>query len=299
MQTFVTQAFILCAGLGTRMQPLTNILPKPLLPLFQEPMIVHILRQYRKLGIRTFIINTHHLSDTWQRFFPDGSWEDCSIHFVNEPVLLDTGGGLKNIANLVDPSSPLLIHNGDIVTTLDIGRLIAKHLESGAKATLALRTNGELTNVGFDSASGLVTDMRHSLGVNPGTHEFAGIYCIQPEIIDTIPDETVISIVPTLLELIRQRQTAGIVLDDGVWFNVSSPETYLNMHDVLSGVLPAEECVKIHPSAQIAPTSSVDNRSIVGAGALIGENCVLSHCIVWPDVRVKGGTEDRDRIFFV
>lgn len=295
----LSQAFILCAGLGTRMQPLTSVLPKPLIPLFQAPMITYILGQYRKLGIRHFIINTHHLADAWHDHFPDGTWNDCTLHFVNEPVLLDTGGGLRNIRHLVDMEKPLLIHNGDIVTTLDVHALVRRHLNSEALVTLALRSQGELGNVGFDAETSLITDMRNSLGVTKGTHEFASIYCIQPEIIDMIPPDTAVSIIPTLLELIARKRVQGIVLDQGLWFNVGTPDIYLEMHRQLARVLPPEQCRKIHQTAQIDPSAVLDSDTVVCAGARIGKNCNLSNCIVWPNVEVCDGIEAKNQVFFI
>ncbi len=293
----ISQAFILCAGLGTRMRPLTDHLPKPLLPVFQEPMIVHTLRRYRRLGIRRFIINTHHLPEKWEQFFPGGTWEDCDIDFVYEPVLLDTGGGLYNIRNLVDMDSPLLVHNGDIVETMDAARLMQKHAESGSTLTMALRSGGDLVNVGFDPQHGLVTDVRSTLGVTPGTHQFAGIYCIDPVVLKTMHDQGPVSIVPVWLELIRNRQASGAVIDDGLWFNVGSPETYLDMHLKLMSAMPELKEARIHPSASIPPSSLINQNAILGVESVIGHGCDLSDCIVWPHARVPEGTKARRQIF--
>lgn len=292
----LTQAFILCAGLGTRMKPLTDHLPKPLVPLFQEPMVAWAMERYRQSGITDLIINTHHLPDAWAGRFPQGDWRGCRVRFSHEPVLLDTGGGLRQIRGMIDCGRPLLIHNGDIVTTMDHDALIRRHIESGAPVTMALRSRGELSNVGFDPSAGLVTDMRHSLGVSEGTHEFAGIYVVDPSIIDMIPDGPV-SIVPTLLELIRREQVAGIVLDEGVWFNVGNPAIYLDMHRQLIDRLPPGSIRPVHETAHIAASAAIDRHTVVGAKARIGDGCRLEGCIVWPGVCVPSGTQARNRVF--
>lgn len=155
------------AGLGTRLRPLTDILPKPLIPFFHEPLILHSMRRCYDCGIREFIINTHHLAAAWDKVFPEHSWNGCPVHFSHEPVLLDSGGGVKKIEPLASAEEPLLVVNGDMAATFDLGRLLEEHLSRRPPVTLALRTSGDKKNVGFDFSSGLVTDMRHCPGPRP------------------------------------------------------------------------------------------------------------------------------------
>ena len=120
----ISRAFILGAGLGTRLRPLTGILPKPLIPFFHEPLILHSMRRCYDCGIREFIINTHHLAAAWDKVFPEHSWNGCPVHFSHEPVLLDSGGGVKKIEPLASAEEPLLVVNGDMAATFDLGRLL-------------------------------------------------------------------------------------------------------------------------------------------------------------------------------
>src|SRR4030081_1674864 len=93
----ITQAFVLGAGLGTRLRPLTDDLPKPLVPIFQKPLITFALDHLIDIGVQSFIINTHRLPEALERFFPERSYNDRAIKLVYESVLLETGGGIKNI----------------------------------------------------------------------------------------------------------------------------------------------------------------------------------------------------------
>ncbi|PYI82767.1 MAG: hypothetical protein DMF09_13700, partial [Verrucomicrobia bacterium] len=93
----ITQAFVLGAGLGLRLRPLTDDLPKPLIPIFQKPLITFALDHLIQLGISRFIINTHKLPESFQGFFGANRYEDCSVTLVHEPELLETGGGIKNV----------------------------------------------------------------------------------------------------------------------------------------------------------------------------------------------------------
>ncbi len=200
----ISRAFILGAGLGTRLRPLTGILPKPLIPFFHEPLVLHAMRRCHECGIREFIINTHHLADAWDRVFPERSWNGCPVHFSHEAVLLDSGGGVKKIEPWAAADEPLLVMNGDTAATFDLRRVIAAHMERRPAVTLALRTDGDKRNVGFDASSGLVTDMRHALGRDPGTCQFTGAYCMEPEVFGRIPADEAVSIIPVFLDYIRE-----------------------------------------------------------------------------------------------
>lgn len=297
MESSAIQAFILGAGLGTRLRPLTDIRPKPLIPVFQDPLVVHTMRRFKELGIRNFIVNTYHLPHVWDELFPDGLWEDCTLRFRHEPVLLDTGGGLKNIADLLDEDSPLIIHNGDIVSNLPLDTLVRGHLQSGASATLGLRSTGTTRNVGFDPASGRITDMRHALSVHPGTHQFTGIYCVRPaDILPLIPPGEIVSIVPALLELIKRGQVNGVVMDDGDWMDLGTPESYIAAHRSPVTALPASSCIRLAPSADIAG-AELDADCVVGPGAIVGPGSRLNSCIVWPGAVVPENTRADSTVF--
>lgn len=288
----ISRAFILGAGLGTRLQPLTHLLPKPLIPFFHEPMIVHAMRRCRACGIREFIINTHHLASAWEQVFPGGEWEGCPVHFSHEPVLLDSGGGLKQIRPWASESEPLLVLNGDTAATFDLGRIMEAHLENRPPVTLALRSAGDKVNVGFDSASGLVTDMRHALGRDAGTCQFTGVYCMEPEVFDRLPEQDVFSIIPVFLDYIREGRLHGVTADDGQWLDMGTPEAYLQAHLDFPPTAP-----RIHPAAMIFPDAVLDAACVVGPGAVVEAGCHLSSCIVWPGVRVPAGTRAECRIF--
>lgn len=289
----ITRAFILGAGLGTRLRPLTSVLPKPLIPFFHEPLVLHAMRRCHDCGVREFIINTHHLADAWEQVFPDRSWNGCPVHFSHEAVLLDSGGGVKKIEPWASGGEPLLVMNGDTAATFDLRRVIADHMRNRPPVTLALRTSGDKRNVGFDAASGLVTDMRHALGRDAGTCQFTGVYCMEPEVFGRIPADEVVSIIPVFLDYIRQGRLRGVLADDGLWLDMGTPESYIRAHLDFPASSP-----RIHPRAQVSPASAVEGSCVIGPGAVVEEGCRLRGCIVWPGVRVPAGTCAEYRIFY-
>ena len=101
----ITQAFVLGAGLGTRLRPLTDDLPKPLIPIFQKPLITFALDHLIQAGVKSFVINTHHRAPAFQELFAEGSYREHSVQLVHEPEILGTGGGIKNVERLLKPEA--------------------------------------------------------------------------------------------------------------------------------------------------------------------------------------------------
>ena len=273
----MTKAFILGAGLGNRLRPLTDRLPKPLVPLFHQPLAAWALAACEQAGIRRFAINTHHLPDAWRGF-----GKDSDVTLFHEPVLLETGGGLKNIAQWMGGDS-LLVHNGDIFSTLPLEKLIAAHEASGLPVTLALRSDGVAKHIAIDDSGTRVTDIRNNLGIADGTHIFTGIYCVNPGFLDRIPANQKISVIPAFLELAKAGQLGCIVLDDGVWLDLGDRDSYLRAHHELA-LAPA-----IHETAIAEPGARVDN-SVVGPGAVIEAGATVRNSVIWPGGKVNAGS---------
>jgi len=300
----IRKAFLPGAGLGTRLKPLTDLLPKPLVPLFHRPLIEWAMRSCQAAGIREFAINTHHLPVRWQAVdggwridgegpaggngLPSlaGSWEGLPLHLFHEPLLLETGGGVKNIETWTAGES-VLVHNGDIFSSLPLDRLIAAHEASEAPVTLALRSRGEARHIALEGDR--VVDIRGMLGRAEGTHVFSGIYCFDRELLDLIPAGEKISVIPAFLELARQGRLGAVVLDDGDWRDLGDPASYLAAHRDLA-LAPA-----IHPAARIDPSASVE-RSVIGPGAIVGPGARVRDSVVWPGATVAAGAEVVERI---
>lgn len=281
MRHTVSKAFILGAGLGTRLRPLTNSLPKPLVPFGHEPLVYNALRHCQKAGIQSFAINTHHCPEAWEKTFPNNQFEGSPLHFFHEPELLETGGGIKNIATYIG-DEPTLIYNGDILTDLDLAALCKSHCSSNNLATLALYSKGPNCNVAVNN--GQVIDIRHTLGIHPGTHQFTGIYIIEAEVLDLIPTGQKISIIPALVELTKLGRLGTFIADGATWQDLGTRDEYLSAHRRLrqSKLFKAQ-----HPSAKVDPSADVDLETcFIGANCVIEKNVILRNTIVWPAAKV-------------
>jgi mannose-1-phosphate guanylyltransferase len=276
----IGQAFLLGAGLGTRLRPLTDRLPKPLVPLFHRPLAAWVADACTRCGVGRLAVNTHHLPHAWESFACREDTRHLEISFFHEPVLLDTGGGLRNIASWMH-DEPLLVHNGDIFSSMPLGKLIAAHEASGLPATLALRSDGEARHVAFDPSRGLATDIRMRLGRSEGTHLFSGIYCIRPDFMKRIAADGPVSVIPAFLELAARDELGAVVIDDGEWWDLGNRASYLQAHRTLNLAPP------VHPDARVANGAELCD-SAIGPGAVVEAGAVLRGSVVWPGCHIAG-----------
>lgn len=291
-------AFVLGAGLGTRLRPLTDDRPKPLVPIVHKPLITFAFDHLHASGVRRFVVNTHHRPEAYARLLGEkngqAEYRGCEIAFRHEPELLETGGGIGNIQDLVG-EEPFLVHNGDVLADLPLGRLVQAHRSSGNIATLGLRSFGGPCQVQFDAGRGLVTDIRGAIGgrTDPA-FLFTGLYVLSPEIFAHLPQERIFSIIPVFLNLIRRgAPVGGIVLDDGLWFDLGTRASYLEAHDLflrqkypLSYPLDRPWPAAIDPSASIGSGVTFEGANAIGAGAEIGEGAHLTNCVIWENARI-------------
>jgi len=230
-------AFILGAGLGLRLRPLTEKCPKPLLDLWGRPLITYAMDRLLGVGVERFIINTHHRPEVYLEKFPDLQWRGHPVLLRHEPVLLDTAGGLKNVEDFLEQDEAIICHNGDVYTDLSLEEILKFHNKRRPEVTLLLRSNGPLLNVAIDG-SGSVCDIRNVLGI-PGALNclFTGIYTLETSLLHHIPPGKAESIVTVLLNRIRGSpgSVAGVVIDDGRWCDIGSPEAYRSLQQMGDG----------------------------------------------------------------
>jgi NDP-sugar pyrophosphorylase family protein len=292
----ITQAFVLAAGLGKRLRPLTDEVPKPLIPIFQKPLITFALDHLIGAGVSRFVVNTHRLPDLFQDFFPENSYSGNSITLVHEQDLLETGGGIKNVEPFLG-NKPFIAYSGDILTDVDLEPLIENHFRAQNDVTLGLRRN---TGLG----AGVV--MRNSRVVaisnefNPDENfDYANVSVWNPEIFPKIPPRQKVSFIPILIKWISQGgRIGGVVLDDGHWFNIGSRSEYLEVHRVISRDRWKPGYVKASDWPQaVAKTAIVDSSAELRGCSVVGEHCrvgakaILEDTILWPDTEIASQSQ--------
>lgn len=281
----INQAFILAAGLGTRLRPLTDELPKPLIPIFQKPLITFALDHLIDAGVSRFVMNTHRLPETFSEVFPEKSYRGKPIKFTHEPRILGTGGGIKNAETSLSPE-PFFVYSGDVLTDLDLSRLREEHLRVGNLVTLALRQTPFPPTVAV--AEGRVTDIGGKFG-QTGQYDFANVSVWNWEMLARMPGGQELSFVPVLLEAIRKgERIGGVVSDGGQWFNIGSAKEYLRVHRFIRAqcwrpayVDDSAWPVAVHQTADISPSAKILGSSCVGPGCQVGAGAILEDSIAW------------------
>lgn len=301
------KALILAGGLGTRLRPLTYSTPKPLLPIANRPHITHVFDLLRAAGINEAVLLTSYLASEFDEVADDARAAGMRVEVSQEKEPLGTAGALKNAERFVGDGA-FVVFNGDILTGTDIGGLIGFHRERNAVATILL------TPVEDPSAFGVVpTDERGRIlaFVEKPTREEApsnlinaGVYVMEPEVLDRIPAEEVWSAERQLFpQLVEEGAGFYALSTDGYWIDVGTPTTYLQANlDAVSGRFSTGvlgdvvgEGVLIAPQAKVAENARVSS-VVVGAGAEISSAAEVSRSVLFPGATVGSDARIVDSI---
>ena len=164
----IRTAFVLGAGLGTRLKSITARRPKPLIPVANRPLITHAFDHLLGAGVERLVINMHWRSAAYARAFPEPVYRGASLAFRDEqPEVLETAGGIWNVRDLLGTET-FFVYNGDILCDLPLDRAVRAHLETGNEVTMVLRSAGGPLQVAFDATSGRVTDIGNRVDATAG-----------------------------------------------------------------------------------------------------------------------------------
>ena len=280
----------MAAGLGMRLRPLTDELAKPLIPIFQKPLVTFALDHLIGVGVNRFVINTHRHPDLFQSFFAAHEYTGFPTTLVHEPDLLETGGGIKNAENHLG-SEPFLTYSGDILTNVELQPLIDEHFRRGNDVTLALRHTGLASAVALRDQR--VVDISNRYGV-AGNFDFANIAVWNSAIFQRIPPRKKISFIPIIADWIGQGgRIGGVVMNDGKWFNISSRAEYLEVHRTILRENWKPDFVKMREWPQCKASSAIVDSSaqlrgctVVGRNCRVGADAILEDTILWPDAEI-------------
>jgi mannose-1-phosphate guanylyltransferase len=273
------QALILVGGEGTRLRPLTSTMPKPVVPLVDQPFISYMLEWLRSHGVDEVILSCGFMSDGVRRVLGDGASLGVSLRYLEEPRPLGTGGALKFAQGLLQER--FLMLNGDILTDIDLTAQLEQHERTGARATLALIA------VEDPSAYGLVR--RHHDGSvaefveKPGAEQQidtnlvnAGAYILERDVLDEMPPAgTTLSIEREVFPRLVDHGLFGFEAN-GYWLDIGTPERYLQAtFDILEGNVRTEVGGRLSQVGR-ALVEHADVQGRVVAPVLVGPDCVIS-----------------------
>ncbi len=293
------KAFVLAAGLGTRLAPLTDHTPKPLIPVLNIPSLFYTFFLLKQAGIREIICNIHHHGDAIRRCIESNELPGLNITFSEESVILGTGGGLKKCEDLLGNDDFILV-NSDIITDIDFNALVRQHQLSGCGGTLVLFETpeaGDIGDVGVEN--GLVKDFRNLR--HTGLHSsfiYTGAAILSPKIFRFMKAEFS-GIVDTGFTGLIDNGGLGFYQHNGLWMDIGTMQNYWFANiDADSGMDALSEpmhCAiglsphSISPDACISPDATL-SRSVIGEGCTIGAGCTIINSVILPRTTIKPGS---------
>lgn len=314
------QALILAGGKGTRLRPLTVYTPKPIVPVVNRPFLLYQIDVLRAAGITDITLSLSYQPDKIEQLLGGGLEFGVSLRYITEPSPMGTGGAYRFAADSI--SETTVVFNGDILTNFDISSLVEFHREKNAAATITLVPVDDPSRYGLVELNkeGHVkrfiekptADELKELKINTIN---AGIYVLEPQVLDLIPKDVNRSfeydVFPEILK--RKLPFFGKVMTDEYWLDIGTPASYLKAHhDFLSDKIKGFEIEKTDLS-DIATHAEIDKKSVIGenctikpgariansvigAGVHVEEKAVIDNSVIWPHTRVASGAEIRGAI---
>ncbi len=294
-------AMILAAGFGTRLRPLTDELPKPLIPVANRPLLAWCLDRLQAAGVRQVVINLHHLGDAIPAALGDGGAWGLRIHWSSEEAILGTGGGLVRARGALGDGSFFLL-NGDVLSAVDLEAVLDFHRRLGAAATMVVRplpAGADFTPLGCDAAGRLVAFKgieRPARGaVRPCM--FCGLHVLEPAVFDHLPPRGFACVNDRgYAGMLRAGLEVGAYLYTGPWFDLGTPARYLAASAAvlegrarLPGFAPPAGGVLVDRGAAVAASAELRGPLAVGAGCRIEPNAAAADAVLWPGSRLAAG----------
>jgi len=278
-------AFILAAGFGERLRPLTNHIPKPLMPILGKPLLQHLLDKIEGLAPTAVGINLHYKHDVLEEWIRHSSFRD-KVALYHEDPILGTGGALKNAVDMLGKNT-FLVHNSDIVSDIDLSRLIGFHFSSGNIATLALHDCPAFNNVLVDDDNcyaGIAKNTGHS---GKKLHAFTGIAVYEPAFLDFLP-EGASHVVDAWTKALSAGHRIGVLdVSGGYWSDIGTPAAYASaiVHELRSD----GETIYVHPTAHGCGSAEIDGFVVLEHDCLITGPVSLRNCIALPGAAAGRG----------
>ncbi|WP_457681520.1 sugar phosphate nucleotidyltransferase [Thermovibrio sp.] len=311
------KAVVLAGGFGTRIQPLTNSIPKPMLPVVNIPMMEHTIKRLISLGIEEFTILLYYKPEVIKDYFKDGSRLGIKINYVQPEADYGTAGAVKKAQKFIDETA--IVISGDIITDFDFREIVGFHEFKKSKLTITLTSVSNPLQFGI-----VITDKEGRITKfleKPGWGEVfsdtinTGIYIIEPEVLDFIPENVPFDFSKDLFPLLMEK---GIELygfkAQGYWKDVGNPDAYREVHrDILRGKvklqipgrlvkytegvlflqgeseIPKSVKVKgtvvVGDKVEIGEGSSLEN-TVIGDKTRVGKRSSLKDCVLWKEVKV-------------
>lgn len=285
---------LLAAGIGSRLRPLTDLRPKPIVPVANRPLAAFAMEHLARAGVRTLVANTHPHPHEVETALNAACPTGVTLRLSREVTLLGTGGGLRKAHRLFDdPQASVIVMNGDTIFAPDLARAYSAHVSRGAVATMILRRSpdlGRYGSIGIDR-EGWVRRLLGSPGSNEIADElmFTGVHILSPKAFEALPESGCVIRTAYRSWVDRGSPVLGII-DDSAWADLGTVSEYHRVNLELAsgsfswpGIAPSHGSI-LAPS--IEPSERL-RRCVVGEGVRLAHGVELDRCVVWEGTRVE------------
>jgi mannose-1-phosphate guanylyltransferase len=291
------RAVVLVGGFGTRMRPLTNHVPKSMLPVGHEPMISRLVGRLVEGGVTDVTLALGFKAEPFLEAFLDGHCHGARLDYAVEPEPLDTAGAIRFAAEHSAIDDTFVVVNGDIITDLDVSTLLAAHRAAGAEGTIHLTPVDDPSSFGTVEIDSNGRVERFVEKPPPGSMTSnlinAGTYVLEPSVVDRIPPGRPVSLEREVFPDLVERRTLFAVATNDYWIDAGRPELYLRANLDLVNGRRSERVDPIAPGALVDPTAVI-SLSLIGPGARVEERASVSESVVLPGAAIgRGATVER------
>lgn len=285
------QALILAGGKGTRLRPLTVYTPKPIVPVLNRPFLLYQIEALRKAGITDVTLSLSYQPDKIELLLGNGSEYGVNLRYLTEPSPMGTSGAYKFAGDALRETTVVI--NGDVLTNLDIRKVINFHRGRKAEATLTLATVDDpsrygVVELGANGAIIRFTEKPEKSSKIVNTIN-AGVYILEPSILDLIAAESTSSFEYDIFpEILRKKLPFfAYVMKDEYWIDIGTPANYLKAHHDLLGRSVKGIEIDRAAASDVATRAEVDKASIIGEGCSIKPGVRIANSVIGPGVQVE------------
>jgi NDP-sugar pyrophosphorylase family protein len=304
------KAMVLAAGFGKRLQPLTRTLPKPMFPVLGRPLLSHTFDLLQSAGIDDIAVNIHHLPNSIINYFEKENPPPFNLHFSTEEHILGTAGGIKKMQGFLE-DGPFITINSDIITDIDLNKVINFHKNNNSKLTLVVRQ--DISPEQYDSIeiceNGRIVHFigASSMNIPENTTRvmFTGIQIMEPDIFARIPEGQFCGTTEDIFpQMIQDDVPIYGYLHEGYWNDMGNRESYLQVNtDALNKKVTLKKAsayqsnspsvispALVGPNCRISKDSKIGSHSVIGPNCIIESGTVIENSILWGGVTVGAGT---------
>jgi NDP-sugar pyrophosphorylase family protein len=292
------KAIILAAGYGTRLQPLTNSLPKPLVPVVSRPLLLHTILKLKKCKVTGIGINIHHNAGMLKAYL-ERVQPGLPIEISHEQNILGVAGGIGGLRSFLREEDFFIVHNGDVLSNIDLEKLMDTYRIQQPLCAMVLHDHPQYNNVSIDE-EGNIADIRATLKPAKAVKRLAytGISFMDSGFLRYIPEGPA-DLVPILLDMIKEgkNKVQAIIADECVWRDIGTVSSYFEAHKeiliqkkpLIDKSLIPRDPVFLGKGTRMEEGVALQGFVSAGENCLLRQGCCVENCIIWDNAVVEEG----------